>query len=160
MTVDADPLKIPKGIGGWVKNIFSISSRLDSLQAQVAEARRVNVGVFQSLMSLAEESIIDPAKQKTFQRALFDRFGAMMSSAIDREERLGNPLSPEEITRLRQYYAHAQQGGGFTPTQAQDFNSLARRLEEDRARKGETDWGAIALAALAGFILAKLLEQK
>ena len=160
MAVNGDPLKVPRGALGWIRNIFSISARLDSLQAQIAEARRVDVGVFQSLMSLAEESIIDPEKQRLFRTMLFDKFGALMLAAIAREERLGNPLSPEEVNRLRVYYAHAQSGSRFSAEQAQDFSDLAHRLEQDRSKKGEIDWGAIALAALAGFILAKILEGK
>ena len=151
--------EVGRGALASLRNLFFINRNLAALNRQAADAQRVSVQMFHAMVSLAKVSIRDKEQLVAFMVEMISKFGKMMEGSIDREEKLGNPLNPDEVQRLRYYYGVAQAGSQLTYEQAQDFDYLARRLEEDRTAKGETDWGAIILAGLAAVILAALLAE-
>lgn len=68
----------------------------------------------------------------------------------------GNPLTPEEAQRINYYIDKARRGAFFTAEEAEDYNLLVRRVEQDRP----DDPGIWPLIALGAFLLGVFLASK
>ncbi|MBI4285945.1 MAG: hypothetical protein HY670_08645 [Chloroflexi bacterium] len=120
-----------------------LENRIDEIRDGINQTIRQSngmLGLFGTLIGLlSEQGIIE---KKNFGPILKDfaqigRIGEIHP----------NPLSLEEVTRLNGYIRRAQQGGLFTREEVEEYNSLVRKLEQEKPNNPDV-WPLLALAAL------------
>lgn len=105
---------------------------------------------------LAKAGLIKPDEQVEFIRTFVATHTSDIDRAVKAAEGMTNPLTKEDVSRLRQYTDMLRQGDPFTPEQAQDFHRIAHVLQEERADEPSTAF----LLALAAFVLGVYLGPK
>lgn len=79
--------------------------------------------------------------------------GGLISQTIRVEEHLGNPLTPDEINRLKLYEQRLQRGMDFSVDQAKDMKDLAERSANDHP----DNTAIVAFAGMAALFLGVVL---
>lgn len=77
-------------------------------------------------------------------------------------EKKKNPISTEQIDRLKTYRNKLVHGTPLEPKEYQDFQSLLKEISKElpRRQKGEFDWVVAALLGfIAGLIVGALIEK-
>jgi hypothetical protein len=75
----------------------------------------------------------------------------LLTDAINSEEQWRNPLSEEELGRLKRYRDALRSGQMLTPQEAEDMKRLAERVEADHPN--DSTAAALLLAAAALWLL-------
>lgn len=92
-------------------------------------------------------------KRERVQRAIVD---SGLSSYLE-----GNPLTIDEVQRLRKYTQRAQRGGFFPSQEAWDFKSLSERIAYERGgQEWVTELLKLALFIFALYSFSELLKPK
>ncbi len=105
---------------------------------------------------LAKARLIKPEEQAQFIKDVTSAHASEIDRAMTVAKGVTNPLTRDDISRLRQYTDMLRQGNPFTPEQAQDFHRIAHVLQEDRSDEPSTAF----LLALATFVLGVYLGPK
>ena len=127
-----------------------INQKVDSLQKMIGRQERtmrvIGLLLTQMLPAVTFKEDYDMTDLSTVRSQLV----AVFTDAIEFEERLRNPLSAEELARLKTYRKAVQQGKSLTVAEAQDMKDLAQRMAEDHPNEPS----AAGLLVVAGLFLA------
>jgi len=140
---------------GFITLWIGLGRKLGSLQADFAnglrsiQAQMKSYGILLNILSTKKlftsaeiQEINRPYQEFSHQ----DAINQLLSRV-----KTGNPISQDELERLKRYVARTQQGQQLTKEEARDFYNISKKLESEDAYK--TDVGAILLVGLAAFIL-------
>lgn len=133
-------------------------SALDQRLARVETRMEAVIGALQIIIANASGSWT-PDHRLLVQQQIAN-FGAL-NAGLGTVKPSGNPVSREELDRLRRYVQSAERGETFTPDQATDLRDLADRVARDYAGQ---DWAAdlvkLALIIFALYFVAEMLKPK
>jgi hypothetical protein len=120
----------------------------DGLNQNIRQSNNV-LGLFSTLIGLlSEKGVID---KKDFGKIIKE------FSAIGRISEIHpNPLTAQETATLNGYIRRAQQGGIFATQEVREYDTLVRRLEQERPN----DSDIMALVALAVLLIGLYLLSK
>lgn len=150
---------IPIIIGGvwWLGYRFAIIDRkigkLDTRTTHIEKSLQNHTLVFFDLISMLSKSGTIRLEDITSLRDVFSF--EPIRSVIDSSGTSGNPLSQDEITRLKNYVDKAEKSTDFTPQEAKDFRELALRVIKKRTDEGIPNLLWIAAIILGIYYLSK-----
>jgi hypothetical protein len=144
---------------GFITLWVGIGRKLGSLQADFAnglksiQAQMKSYGILLNILSTKKlftsaeiQEINKPYQEFSHQDAINQLLNRIKA---------GNPISQDELERLKKYVARTQQGELLTKEEARDFYNISKKIESEDAYK--TDVGAILLVGLAAFILGLVI---
>ena len=83
-------------------------------------------------------------------------FGPILGASVERLGPGENPVTQEEVDRIKRYVRKVQEAQVFTPQEAEDFYRLSRKASEGRSEEGL--WLLEMVAAFVfGYYLARRL---
>jgi hypothetical protein len=144
---------------GFITLWVGIGRKLGSLQADFAnglksiQAQMKSYGILLNILSTKKlftsaeiQEINKPYQEFSHQDAINQLLNRIKA---------GNPISQDELERLKKYVARTQHGELLTKEEARDFYNISKKIESEDAYK--TDVGAILLVGLAAFILGLVI---
>jgi hypothetical protein len=145
---------------GFITLWVGIGRKLGSLQADFAnglksiQAQMKSYGIL--LNKLSTEEIIHIGTKYKRSTKPYQEFSHQHAiNQLLNRIKAGNPISQDELERLKKYVARTQQGKLLTEEEARDFYNISKKIESEDAYK--SDVGAILLVGLAAFILGLVI---
>lgn len=144
-------------IGGWLY----LARRFGALEENFRQGLKSIAAYMEShgrLLGALSEAEVIPAQ------ALHQIKEPLLRATIDPITRLldrltpGNPVTADEVQRLRSYTARVQRGETLTLEEAEDFYRLSKKLAEEEPYK--RDIGTVFLVGLAAFVLGLILGSR
>ncbi len=160
----ADLVTIVTLLVGVVTLWFGLKSRLERLEHRIDGIASVLKSANTEVLSLIatiirifqRRKLIDEQDIGTILACYTQIASRSIDTLLTRESQKGNPLSQEEVNRLRGYMDKMGQGIWLTREELDDYNRLVRKLEQERPN----DPGIWPLIALGAFLFGLYLGSQ
>lgn len=146
------------GIIAFLVSYATISSRLGELKGRTGSNNERMNRLETRFDNFLLGASIPKERRESEVRPLIERFDKFLNLL----EKKKNPISSEQINRLRTYRNKIAHGIPLKPEEYRDFQSLLKEIRKElpKRQRGEFDWLAAALLGfIAGLIIGSLISK-